>query len=314
MATMNAVRISTFGGLETMSYQTAPRPEAGEGQVLIRIQATSVNPVDNAIRAGYMAGYFTPNFPYTLGMDVAGTVAAVGQGVKNFSIGDAVFGRTELGRDGSYAEYVALPAEEVVAIPHSLNFIHAAALPHVSLTAWRGLVDAANLQAGQKVLIHAAAGGVGHIAVQLAKARGAYVYGTASTRNQDFLRQLGVDQPIDYTTTHFEEIARDVDVVFDSIGGETQERSWHTLKPGGIMLSIVQAPSEELAAQFDCRGIMVMGMPPVAPVLREISTLVEAGKIKPHVSEVLPLAEAAKALEMLMGGHTRGKIVLQVGG
>jgi NADPH:quinone reductase-like Zn-dependent oxidoreductase len=314
MATMNAVRISNFGGFETMSYQVAPRPEAGEGQVLIRIQATSVNPVDNAIRAGYMAGFFTPNFPYTLGMDVAGTVAAVGQGVNNFAPGDAVFGRTELGHDGSYAEYVVLPADDIVAIPRSLNFIQAAALPHVALTAWRGLVDTANLQAGQKVLIHAAAGGVGHIAVQLAKARGAYVYGTASTRNQDFLHQLGADQPIDYTTTRFEEIAHDVDAVFDTIGGETQERSWHTLKPGGIMLSVIHAPSEELAAQFDCRGIMVMAMPPVAPVLREISALVEAGKIKPHVSEVMPLADTPKALEMLMGGHTRGKIVLQVAG
>jgi len=314
MATMKAVRISTFGGFETMSYQLAPRPEAGEGQVLVQVQAASVNPVDNAIRAGYMAGFFTPDFPYTLGMDVAGTVAAVGQGVKNFSPGDAVFGRTELGRDGSYAEYVVLPADDIVAVPRSLNFIQAAALPHVSLTAWRGLVDSANLQAGQKVLIHAAAGGVGHIAVQLAKARGATVYGTASAHNHDFLRQIGADYPIDYNTTRFEEIARDVDVVFDSIGGETQERSWHTLKPGGIMLSVIQVPSEELAAQFNCRGIMVMAMPPIAPVLREISALVEAGKIKPHVSQVMPLAETPKALEILMGGHTRGKIVLQVAG
>jgi len=139
-----------------------------------------------------------------------------------------------------------LPANDIAAIPRSRNFIQAAALPHISLTAWRGLVDAADLQAGQKVLIHAAAGGIGHIAVQLAKARGAFVYGTASTRNQDFLHQLGADQPIDYTTTRFEGNAYDVDVVFDTIGGKTQERSWLTLKPGGIMLSVIQAPSEEL--------------------------------------------------------------------
>jgi NADPH:quinone reductase-like Zn-dependent oxidoreductase len=261
-----------------------------------------------------MAGFFNPAFPYIPGMDVAGTIEEVGPGANGFAPGDAVFARTELGMDGSYAEYVVLRAEEVVAMPKSLDFNQAAALPHVSFTAWRALVDAASLQSGQKVLIHAAAGGVGHIAVQLAKARGAYVYGTASTRNQDFLRQIGVDQPIDYTTTRFEDIAKGVDVVLDTIGGEVQERSWHTLKPGGIMLSVIQAPSEETAAEFACRQQFVMGMPPVAPVLKEISALVDAGKIKPYVSEVLPLSQAAKAQEMLMGGHTRGKIVLQVAG
>jgi NADPH:quinone reductase-like Zn-dependent oxidoreductase len=311
---MKAVRIHSYGGLETLVYEDAPRPSAGEGQVLVHIRAASVNPVDNAIRAGYMAGYFNPAFPYIPGMDVAGTVEEFGPGANGFAAGDAVYSRTVLGMNGSYAEYVVLPAAEVVAKPKSLDFNQAAALPHVSLTAWRALVDAANLEAGQKVLIHAAAGGVGHIAVQLAKARGAYVYGTASTRNQDFLRQIGVDQPIDYTTSRFEDIAHGVDVVLDTIGGEVQQRSWHTLKPGGIMLSVIEAPSEETAAEFACRQQMVMGMPPVAPVLKEISALVDAGKIKPHISEFLPLAQAAKAQEMLLGGHTRGKIVLQVAG
>jgi NADPH:quinone reductase-like Zn-dependent oxidoreductase len=311
---MKAVRIHSYGGPEALVYEDAPRPSAGEGQVLVRIHATSVNPVDNAIRAGYMAGYINPSFPYTLGMDVAGVIEEVGPGVKGLAPGDAVFSRSELGMDGSYAEYIVLRAEEVVAKPKSLDFNHTAALPHVSLTAWRALVDAANLQPGQKVLIHAAAGGVGHIAVQLAKSRGAYVYGTASSKNQDFLRQIGVDQPIDYTTTRFEDVAKGVDVVLDSIGGEVQERSWHCLKPGGIMLSVVQAPSEETAAEFACRQQMVGGIPPVAPVLKEISSLVDAGKIKPFVSEVLSLAQTAKAQEMLMGGHTRGKIVLQVAG
>jgi NADPH:quinone reductase-like Zn-dependent oxidoreductase len=310
METMKAARIHTYGGLEALVYEDAPCPEIGEYDVLIRVVAAAANPVDNAIRAGYMAGFIDPSFPYTLGMDVSGVVEVVGSGVTSFAQGDAVFARTELGRDGSYAEYLVIKADEVVAKPKSIDFTQAAALPHVSLTAWRALVDGANLQAGQKVLIHAAAGGVGHIAVQLAKVLGAYVYGTASTINQDFLRQIGVDQPIDYTTTRFEEVAHDVDVVLDLIGGETQERSWRTLKQGGIMLSSIQAPSPETAEEFGCRVALVMAMPPAAPVLKEIAALVDAGKITPVVSAVLPLMEARKAQEMIMGGHTRGKIVL----
>jgi NADPH:quinone reductase-like Zn-dependent oxidoreductase len=195
--------------------------------------------------------------------------------------------------------------------PRSLDNVHAAALPHATLTAWQALFELANLTSGQTVLIHGAGGGVGHIAVQLAKWRGAKVIGTAST-NLDFLRELKVDQAIDYSTTPFESAAGKVDVVLDIIGGETQERSWKVLKPGGILVSTIQAPSEETAAAHGVRGAMVFSSPPIGKVLTEVAGLVDSGKLKPHVSAVLPLKDAARAHGMIEGKHTRGKIVLQV--
>jgi NADPH:quinone reductase-like Zn-dependent oxidoreductase len=244
---------------------------------------------------------------------VCGIIEEVGGGVTAFKPGDDVYAQAGVTRDGSYAEYVVAPVSNVATKPKSLDYRQAAAIPHVSLTAWQALIELANVTQGQTVLIHGAAGGVGHIAVQLAQWRGARVIGTASV-NIDFLRELGVAQAIDYSTTLFENVVSDVDVVLDTIGGDTQQRSWGVLKPGGILVSTIEAPSEETAAALGVRQAMVFSFPPVGKVLTEIAALVDAGKIKPHVSAVLPLKEVQRAHEMIEGNHTRGKIVLQVAG
>lgn len=309
---MRAVHIHDYGGVDVLHYEEdAPRPTPGAGEVLIRVYATTMNPFDCAVRAGYMGQYFTYTFPLILGTDVSGVVEEVGAGVTDISVGDVVYTRAGVYRDGAHAEYVLAIAADVVPKPPSLDHIQAAALPHVTLTAWQGLIEFADLAEGQTILIHAAAGGVGHIAVQLAKWRGARVIGTASL-NMPFLEELGVDQAIDYSTTAFEDVVNDVDVVLDLLGGETQQRSWQVLKPGGILLSTVQPPSQEIALAHGVRQKMIGTAPPIRKVLTEASKMAESGQLKPHVSAVLPLEEIQKAHQMIEGRHTRGKIVLQV--
>jgi NADPH:quinone reductase-like Zn-dependent oxidoreductase len=309
---MKAVRIHSYGDSNVMVYEETPQPVAGEKDALIRVVAASVNMVDIAIRNGYMASYLQYDFPFTPGMDVAGVVEAVGSGVSNLKVGDEVYARTELPRLGGYAEYALVSADEVVAKPKSFDFVQAAALPHAALTAWRSLFDAGGLSAGQTVLIHAAAGGVGSLAVQLAKVRGAYVIGTASQVNHDYLYELGADRVIDYNAGLFEEQVQGVDLVLDTMGGETQERSWQTLKPGGILVSVIQQPPPELAARYGVRGVLAAAYPPAAPVLAEVTALADAGKLKPVATSILPLAEARRAHDMVAARHTRGKIILQV--
>jgi NADPH:quinone reductase-like Zn-dependent oxidoreductase len=308
---MKAVRIHSYGGPEVLSYEDAPQPTAGPGEVLIRVHATSVNPFDIAARNGYLHSYFSYALPLVLGTDVSGTVEEVGEGVTGFSPGDAVYTRAGVFRDGANAEYTLAFAADVVPIPQSLDMIHSAALPHVTLTAWQGLYELAKLSSGQTVLIHGAAGGVGHIATQLARLRGAKVIGTASV-NIGFLSELGVDQAINYTTTPFEDVVSDVDVILDLIGGDTQQRSWKVLKPGGILLSTIQAPSEEIAATHNVRTGFIATAPPIGPTLTEVSRLVDSGQLTPHVSTILPLREIRRAHEMVEAKHTHGKIVLQV--
>jgi NADPH:quinone reductase-like Zn-dependent oxidoreductase len=311
MSSMKAVRIHTYGDVDTLVYEDAPRPVPREGEVLIRNLATSVNPFDLAVRAGYMASYFDYTLPLILGTDVSGNVEEVGTGVTAFKPGDSVYARGGVTRDGAYAEYVVVPASDVAVKPESLDQMQAAALPHVTVTAWQALIELANLSEGQTILIHAAAGGVGHIAVQLARWRGARVIGTAS-RNLDLVRELGVDQAIDYSMTPFETAVHDVDVVLDTIGGDTQQRSWGVLKPGGILVSTIQPPSDEAATAHGVRQAMVFSTPPIGKVLTEAAGLVDSGQIKPHVSAILPLQDVRKAHAMVGGGHTRGKVVLQI--
>ena len=308
---MKAVRIHSYGGPEVLSYEDTDRPTPGPGEVLIRVHATSVNPFDIAVRNGYMHSWFNYSLPLTLGSDVSGVIEEVGEGVTNVSSGDAVYTRAGVFRDGANAEYVLAFAADVARPPESLDHIHRAALPHVTLTAWQGLYELANLSSGQTVLIHGAAGGVGHIATQLAKLRGAKVIGTASV-NIDFLPEIGVDQVINYTTTAFEDVIRDVDVVLDLMGGETLERSWKVLKPGGIMLSTIQPPSEETAAAHNVRAGFIATAPPIGPTLTEVTKMVNSVQLKPYVSTVLPLREIRRAHEILDARHTYGKIVLQV--
>ncbi len=310
MATMKAVRMHSYGGSEVLVYEDVPQPQPAKDEVLIRVHAAGVNPVDWKIRNGYGKETFGHHLPHILGCDLAGVVESVGSEVKRLKAGDAVYGYTSFRREGTYAEFIVAKESEVTLKPTSLDFIQAAAVPVGALTSWQALFDIAHLTNAQKVLIHAAAGGVGSMAVQLAKAKGAYVIGTASARNADFVRQLGVDELVNYQTTRFEDAVNDVDVVFDTVGGETQERSFQVLKQGGMLVSAVSPPSDAGAAS----GVRVamVGVQPSAVQLDEITSLIESGKVKPFVETVLPLSEVRQAHELSESGRTRGKIVLQV--
>lgn len=313
MSTMKAVRIHEFGDPSVLRYEDAPIPQPAEGEVLIRVRAAGVNPVDWKTRAGRgVAKRLEAPFPLILGWDVSGVVKEVGAGVTQFKAGDEVFGLVRFPQaGGAYAEYTAAPASHLTFKPRTLDHIHAAALPLASLTAWQALFEAAQLEAGQRVLIHAAAGGVGHIAVQLARWRGAYVIGTASTRNVEFVQQLGASEVIDYETASFEQYVHEVDVVFDPLAGEVRERSWQVLKKGGVLVSILGEPAAGAAAAYGVRAAYVL-VRPEASQLAQIAALVDEGHLKPVVDTVYPLEKAASAHEHLERGHLRGKIVLQV--
>ncbi|HXC34494.1 MAG TPA: NADP-dependent oxidoreductase [Candidatus Acidoferrales bacterium] len=305
---MKAVRIHQYGGPEVLAQVEMKRPTPGPNEVLIKVQAASVNPVDWKLRAGYMKDVFPLAFPSTLGWDVSGKVEEAGADVTQFKRGDEVYALLE---GGGYAEYAAATETVVARKPRTLDHVQAATVPVAGLTAWQGLFEVAQLSAGQKVLIHAAAGGVGNFAVQFAKAKGAYVIGTASGKNQAFLRELGADEAIDYQKTRFEDVVHDVDVVLDTIGGETQERSFKVLKKGGILVSLVQPPSQESATKYGVRALFY-GAHASSSNLAEIAKLIDNGKVKPVVETILPLAEARRAHELSEGGHVRGKIVLKV--
>jgi NADPH:quinone reductase-like Zn-dependent oxidoreductase len=311
MAMMKAVRLYEYGGSEVLQYEDAPLPAVGPGEVLIQVHAASVNPVDWVMREGYFREFLPLSFPATLGRDVAGVVEAVGSAVTTLQPGDAVYAWVEPGRAGTHAEFVTVPAAQVMVKPQSLDDLHAAAVPHAGLSAWQVLFDVAGLSAGQTVLIHGAAGGVGTFAVQLARWKGARVIGTASNRNLDFLRRLGVDEAIDYTTTRFESVARDVDVVIDTQGGETQQRSWGVLKPGGIIVGMFSPPSEDEATAHGVRR-HYFALQSNPGELEELVKLIDAGHVKPIVTTVLPLSEARLAYDFSQSRHARGKIVLYV--
>lgn len=304
---MKAIRIHNYGGPEVLRYEDSPRPTPGPGELLIKVHAASVNPIDWKIRAGYMKDIFPQNLPFIPGWDTAGVVEAIGSGA-HFRPGDEVYAFTSR---GTYAEYTIVTETETALKPKSADHVHAAAIPVTALTAWQALFEKAQLSAGQKILIHAAAGGVGSFAVQLAKWKGAHVIGTASGKNLAFLRELGVDEPIDYEKVRFEEVVSGVDVVFDTLGGDTQERSWKVLNKGGILISIVQPPSAELGAKYGVRAEFLGGEGSGAQ-LAEIAKLVDSGRVKPVVETVVPLSEARRAHELSEKGHVRGKIVLKI--
>ncbi len=311
METMKAVRIHEYGDPEVLKYEEAPRPKPGPGEVLIRVHAAGVNPVDWKVRAGYFKQLIQYSLPFIPGWDVSGVVEATGPGVARLKEGDEVYSRPDISRDGTYAEYVVVKESEVALKPQSLDHIHSAGIPLAALTAWQALFDTAGLRAGQKALIHAAAGGVGSYAVQLAKWKGARVVGTASGRNQKFLRELGADETIDYQKTRFEDVVHDVDVVLDTLGGDTQKRSWKVIKKGGILVSVLGPPSAEEAAAHGVRQASTFTQPNAAQ-LTELAKLVDSGKVKSYVETVLPLAEARRAHELSQTGHARGKIILRV--
>jgi len=309
--TMKAIRIHEYGGPDVLKYEDTPRPQPGAGEVLIRVHAAGVNPFDWKVREGYMKDMLHWTLPMTPGWDVSGTVEATGPGVTRFKKGDAVYGNPSAARNGAYAEFISVKESEITAKPASLDHVHAAGVPVAASTAWQAIFDVAGLTSGQRILIHAASGGVGGSAVQLAKWKGAYVIGTASQANLDYVRSLGADEVIDYRAQRFEEIVRDVDVVLDTLGGATQDKSWQVLKKGGVLVSTVQPPNQEEAKR---RGVRAQNMAnqSTADRLAQIAQLIDAGRFKVNVETVLPLSEARKAQDLSQAGHTRGKIVLKV--
>ncbi len=311
---MQAARIHSFGGPEVLAIEEIPQPAvSAPDDVLVRVHAAGVNPIDWLFRNGFGKDMFQHKPPLTLGCDVAGVVEALGARVNRFQTGDAVYGYLNLQRNGAFAEFALAKEEELGHKPASLDFVKAAGAPVVFLTAFQSIFDLAGLQAGQRLLVHGAAGGVGSSAVQLGRWKGAYVIGTASVRNLDVVRQHGADEVIDYQTTPFEEAGSEIDVVLDTIGGDTQERSWKVLKKGGTLVSTIQPPSDERAAEYGVQGKFV-NVVPNGKRLDTLAPLFDAGVLRVPVEAVFPLAEAGKALQLSESKRARGKIVLQMRG
>ena len=308
---MKAIRVHQFGGPEVLKYEDAPRPVPAADEVLIKVYASGMNPVDWKMRAGLAESLFPIQLPFIPGWDVSGEIEEVGSDILIFKKGDEVYGRPDVTRDGTYAEYVAVKANQINFKPKSINHDKASAVPLAGLTAWQGLFDYGHLEEGQKVLIHAAAGGVGSFAVQLAKWKGAYVIGTSSEENIDFLFDLGADEALDYKTVKFEDRLKDVDLVFDLIGGDTQQRSLKIIKKGGRLITTVQPKYQEEAKANDIHMevFMTQSLP---EELEQLGNLIDSGKIKPVVTKTFPLKDAAAAQIEMENGHTRGKMVLIV--
>jgi NADPH:quinone reductase-like Zn-dependent oxidoreductase len=309
---MKAVRIERYGNEDVMELAEVERPTPGDNELLVKVRAAAVNPVDWKIRDG-LGEMFGLKPPLILGCEVAGTVEAVGSpgsiDISDFVAGDEVYGFLSA-YTGGYAEYVTAPSSEFVRKPKQIDFDTASAVPVAALTAWQGIFDHGELAKGQRILITGASGAVGSMAVQLAKNKGAYVIGTGSGRNEEFVRKLGADEFVDYKKGKFEDKVSGVDVVFDTVGGDTLESAFQTLKRGGVLVSTVSPPSAEKAKEFGVKVAMVM-VTPKPDQLAEINRLLESGKLKVRIAAVLPLGEVKKALQMSASGHADGKIILR---
>jgi NADPH:quinone reductase-like Zn-dependent oxidoreductase len=311
---MKAIRIHGRGGPDHLVYEDVPAPHPGPGEVLVRVTATAV--IANELR--WNETYETKDgSKRTLpipGRDLSGVVVELGPGVTTLSKGAEVYAMLGYGRDGAEADYIIARPFELAPKPRTLDHEQAAAVPLSALTAWQGLFEQASLAAGQSVLIHGGAGGVGVFAVQLARWAGAQVIATASARNRGLLRELGANEIIDYTTTCFEDVIHDVDLVFDLVGGDTLQRSWQVIKPGGVLVSIVSPPPPANVTQgHDVRFVWFV-VEPNRDELVHIGALIDAGRLGPIIDTVFPLAQARQAYEQAAKGHTRGKIVLRVAG
>jgi NADPH:quinone reductase-like Zn-dependent oxidoreductase len=324
--TMQAIQVHQYGTPRQLKLEEIPRPEPQADEVLVHIHAAGVLPMETAVRQGMFPGAMPRSFPYIPGTAFAGVVEAVGENVTRFKVGDAICGRAP---SGTYAEYATIninpppitPKMErwrhsaaIVPLapkPRSLTFDEAAALSGGATTAWTSLFEDGNVQAGQRVLIHAAAGGVGLFAVQFAKWKGAYVIGTASAANVDYVRSIGADEVVDYASTPFEEVAREVDFVLDTIGGETMQRSMKIIKRGGMLVSVVDVPPADLAESLGIRAINNQVVPASEHLLK-IVEVIDAGYAKAAIREIFPLSEAYKAHELCETGHGRGRIVLHI--
>lgn len=325
MATMQAIQVHHYGGPEVLQVETVPRPEPTADEILVRIHAAGVLPMETAVRGGAFPGALPKAFPYTPGTAFAGVVEKVGSNVTAFKVGDAICGRSP---QGSYAEYATintnpppvapdapryLQSAAIIPLAHkpeSISFDEAASLSGGATTAWTSIFEDGNVQAGQRVLIHGAAGGVGLFAVQFARWKGAEVIGTASGANVDYVRSLGAEA-VDYQTTRFEDVAGEVDFVLDTIGGDTLIRSMKIVKPGGMVVSVVEVPPADLAAAQGIRAINNQVFP-ASKHLQQIVELIDAGHVKPAVQQVFSLDEAPAAHALCETGHGRGRIILHI--
>ncbi len=309
---MKAAVIRQFGTAAVLQLEQVPCPVAGQDEVLVRVHAAGINPIDFKTRmgTGVNRGWKDIRFPLILGWDISGVV--VESRSPRFRPGDPVFSLARFPAiGGAYAEYAAIPAADLALKPQSLDHIHAAATPLAALTAWQALFDNAGLSSGQTVLIHAAAGGVGHLAVQLAKRAGATVIATASARNREFVLSLGADQFIDYSETRFEEHVRDVDVVFHTIGADYRPRSWSVLRKGGWLVTITGQMPDDEPAKFGSKGKFVT-VKPSGMQLEKIAGIIDEGSLRISVEQIYPIADIARAHEHVEQGHTRGKVVVSL--
>jgi len=308
---MNAIRIHQVGGPEDMVYERAPRPRLATGDALVKVYAAALTPAELTWKETWADHSGKGRLPIIPSHEVSGVVAALGEGVSDLKLGDEVYGLTDFARDGAAAEFVAVRAVDLAIKPRSIGHLHAAAMPLSALTAWQALFDHGRLDAGKRVLIHGAAGGVGSFAVQLAHVNGAKVIAVASGRHRDFLQGLGADTIVDYETARFEDLAHGVDLVLDTVGGETLKRSWAVLKPGATLVSVAEPPPVQDAARAGARGIFFI-VKPSRTELSELARLTDAGQLRTFVSEVFAISRAREAYETLLRGHLRGKIVLRV--
>jgi alcohol dehydrogenase len=309
---MKAAQFREYGDPSVIVINEVPKPVADDGQVLVEVHAAGINPFDAKVRLGYMKQFKALDMPVTLGGDLAGVVAQVGPGVAELEVGQKVYGQAGLfgGGSGATAEYALTKAAQLAQMPVGLSFEEAASLPVAALSALQGL-DKLKLQAGQKILIHGGAGGIGTIAIQLAKHRGAWVATTASDKQADYVRKLGADEVIDYKTQKFEEVVKDLDAVFDTIGGEVYRKSFLVLKKGGQIVSMVERSDEGLAEKHGVTAIY-QSTATTTESLDELSELIEKGAVKPQVGKVLPFDQTRQAYEAQEAGGVRGKVVVKV--
>ena len=308
-STMAAIQVHAYGGADQLILDHIPRPEPQEGEVLVRVHAAGVNPIDWKIREGLLKDFAPMHFPYVPGTEIAGVVEQVGPGVTSVQVGQEVFGRSA---HGSYAEYAVVPTQFLALKPASLSFGEAATIPVGATTAWQGLFDHGHLQPGQRVLILGGAGGVGLFAVQFARWKGAQVISTASARNVEFVRSLGAETVIDYATTRIADAVQDVDLVLDTVGGDAFASGWPALKRGGTFVTIAGQPDEAQARE---RGVQAARFSAgvSGELLSTFARLIDEGHVKVIVGATFPLSEARQAQERSQGGHGRGRIILQLG-
>ena len=311
---MKAVVIEAYGGVSELKEKVVEKPVLLDNQVLVEVKAAAVNPIDWKLREGFLQDRYDFDFPIILGWDVAGVVTDIGKHVQDFQIGDRVFARPELTRYGTYAEFTVVDEVLLARIPDNISFEQAASVPLAGLTAYQALFDLLEIMEGQKVLIHAGAGGVGTYAIQLAKLKGAYVATTASKKNHGYLTSLGADQCIDYQSDAFEDILNNYDAVLDTVGGKTLSNSMKVLRKGGKVVSIVEPPSEQEAQRYKVRE-QFHWLIPRGDQLQELASLLEQGRLKPAQLETFPFSERGirNAQELSESGHTKGKIVIKMG-